>query len=325
MRAPLLMLPFAALVLVSLLARWQVQEAREERFFGERILYHRHLRPPMQPLAVFRLLGFRVSEVPDARPRVPRRFLAALPKKMGEVRDTKLRKEIFLTLVLPLVLRADELLAEDRALLLQLERKVQNGQRLQRIEGRWLDAQGRRFGIAQGLTVASPAWFAEMKRRLDTIPPSLALAQSAIESGWGTARFAREGNALYGQWTWKDSERGIVPLRRPPGARYRIRAFDYLIDSVRAYMLNLNRNPAYRELRARRAARRAAGRPLGGLELTPFLDQYSTRREAYTRELAALIRANRLTRFDGVKLERRSPLAPPPPDGEAAGIEEIAR
>ncbi len=324
MRVPLLMM-IAALALIGVFARWQVQEAREERFFGERIRYHRHLRPPRHPQAVFRLLGYRASEVPDRRHHVPRRFLAALPKDIGSVREARLRKEIFLTLVLPLVLRANELLAEDRLLLLMLERRIADGRRLQRIERRWLATQGRRFGIAQGLDLASPAWFAEMKRRLDTVPPSLALAQSAIESGWGTARFAREGNALYGQWTWKDSERGIVPLRRPAGARYRIRAFDYLLDSVRAYLLNLDRNPAYRELRARRATLRATGRPVTGVALAPFLDHYSTRREAYTAELTTLIRSNRLTRFDGVKLERRPPLAPPPPDGEPGGEEENAR
>ncbi len=315
MRLPLPTFLIALAVLAGLLGQLLVRQAREERFFGERIQYHRHLRPPKDPRAVFRLLGYRAGEVPERRARVPRRFLAALPKRMDEIRDARLRKEVFITLVLPLVLRADELLAEDRALLLALERKRERGRRLDRLERAWLTAQGRRFAVAQGLDVASPAWFAEMRRRLDTIPPSLALAQAAIESGWGTARFAREGNALYGQWTWKDSERGIVPLQRPAGARYRIRAFDYLVDSVRAYMLNLNRNPAYRELRARRAALRARKQPIDGPALAPFLTNYSTRREAYTRELAALIRVNRLTRFDGAELEGHVRAAPPPENG----------
>ncbi|RMF70064.1 MAG: hypothetical protein D6740_08785 [Alphaproteobacteria bacterium] len=300
-----ILLPLAGVVALAL---HQGDHARAKRLFAERVFYHRHLRPPENPAELFVLLGYRASAVPVPRTRVPRRFLAALPKRMGDLEDVRLKKELFVTAVLPLVLRANELIAEDRATAERLKTKIESGRALNRYERRWLAAQGRRFAVPPGLEPGTPAWFAALLLRLDTIPPSLALAQAAIESGWGTARFAREGNALFGQWTWKDSERGIVPLKRPKGARYRIRAFDYLIDSVRAYMLNLNHNPAYREFRYRRAALRRDGiRDHAGLKLAGTLIRYSTRREAYVAELRTVIVTNRLARFDGVTLEPAMP------------------
>ncbi len=299
------LLPLAG---VAALALHQGDHARAKRLFAERVFYHRHLRPPDNPPDLFALLGYRAREVPVPRARVPRRFLAALPARMARVVDVRLKKELFVTAVLPLILRANELIAEDRAMAERLKAKVESGHMLNPYERRWLAAQGRRFAVPTGLEPGTPAWFAALLLRLDAIPPSLALAQAAIESGWGTARFARQGNALFGQWTWKDSERGIVPLERPKGARYRIRAFDYLIDSVRAYMLNLNRNPAYREFRYLRAALRRDGlRDHAGLKLAGTLTRYSTRREAYVAELRAVIVTNRLSRFDDVGLEPAIP------------------
>ncbi|GIX17031.1 MAG: hypothetical protein KatS3mg119_1217 [Rhodothalassiaceae bacterium] len=317
---------FAAAALLVLggvtgLALHQGDHAREKRLFAERVFYHRHLRPPGDPRELFTLLGYRARDVPDRRALVPRRMLAALPPGLGGLRNTRLKKELFLTAVLPLVLRANELLAEDRLTAARLRGKLEDGRRLNAHERRWLEAQGRRFALPQGLAFLSPAWFAALELRLDEVPVSLALAQAAIESGWGAARFAREGNALFGQWTWKDSERGIVPLERPRGARYRIRAFDYLIDSVRAYMLNLNRNPAYREFRYRRAAlRRDGAGEAAGLVLAGTLIRYSTRREAYVEELRSVIRSNRLSRFERAALEpphgaMRNPLRPAMPPG----------
>ncbi len=306
--ARLVILIILPLVGVAVLALHQGDHARAKRLFAERVLYHRHLRPPDNPLDLFTLLGYRAREVPVSRARVPRRFLAALPTRMATVEDVGLKKELFVTAVLPLILRANELIAEDRAMAERLKDKVESGRMLNRYERRWLAAQGRRFAVPPGLTLGTPAWFAALLLRLDAIPPSLALAQAAIESGWGTARFAQKGNALFGQWTWKDSERGIVPLKRPKGARYRIRAFDYLIDSVRAYMLNLNRNPAYREFRYLRAALRRDGiRDHAGLKLAGTLTRYSTRREAYVAELRAVIVMNRFSRLDAVALEPTRP------------------
>ena len=137
----------------------------------------------------------------------------------------------------------------------------------------------------------------ELLRRVDAVPPSLALAQAAIESGWGTSRFAVEGNALFGQRTW-DRGDGIAPAERAVGATHAVKAFPSLADSVGAYMLNLNRASAYRKFRDRRAELRRRGGPLSGLELAETLTLYSTERANYVRKVAAIIRQNRLQAFD---------------------------
>ena len=88
---------------------------------------------------------------------------------------------------------------------------------------------------------------AKLKMRMDIIPVSIALAQAANESGWGTSRFALEGNALFGQWTW--SKKGISPKNKDPDQSHKILQFQILKASVRAYKNNLNTHNAYQEFR----------------------------------------------------------------------------
>ena len=137
---------------------------------------------------------------------------------------------------------------------------------------------------------------------MDIIPPALAIAQAAKESGWGGSRFAQAGNALYGQWTWNSSHKGIIPKERPKGKTYRVRAFDNILNATRAYMLNLNANRAYGGLRERRLQRRKAGKALTGLALTEELLGYSAIGNRYVKALKSLIRANKLTALNTAKL-----------------------
>lgn len=136
---------------------------------------------------------------------------------------------------------------------------------------------------------------------LTGVPASVSLAQAALESGWGTSRLAREGNALFGERTW--TEAGLEPLRPLPGARHRARSFDGLLDAVRAYALNLNSHPAYDGFRRARAAARSAGGPPDGAALARHLTRYSELGAAYTGALRRLIRANRLDRLDRAALQ----------------------
>jgi len=122
--------------------------------------------------------------------------------------------------------------------------------------------------------------------RIDVIPTSLILAQSAEESGWGTSRFVRQGNALFGQWAWGDDE-GIVPKGREEGKTHVIKAFGSLMDSVRAYARNINSHPAYQSLRERRAALRADGQMITGWELAETLTKYSERGAEYVDSIHA--------------------------------------
>ena len=283
------------LALPGMLAKWQVERAYERAYFAERIAYQRHLPAPDAVSALYDMLGYRPDAVRQGAP-VPRIFLADLPDDLDRISDTSERKQIFFASILPLVLRVNELILEDRTRLLALKAKIEQGRQLNDWERRWLAALAARYGLRKGVA-AGASGLARLVRRVDIIPPSLALAQAAIESGWGRSRFVREGNALFGQWTWSDAHDGIVPRRRGEGRSHR----------VRAYALNLNRAPAYRDFRRRREELRQAGGVLHGLDLVPSLRAYSTRRDAYVAELSAIIAANRLEDFDDARL------APPGP------------
>jgi Bax protein len=144
--------------------------------------------------------------------------------------------------------------------------------------------------------------FAALKARVDIIPASLALAQAANESGWGTSRFVREGNALFGQWTW-DSSQGIAPKDRQEGkGNYSVRSFPDLGGSVSAYMRNLNTHSAYKTLRKTRAAMRASGKAPSGHALAGGLLRYSQRGKAYVEEIRGMISYDDFQRFDSARL-----------------------
>ena len=136
--------------------------------------------------------------------------------------------------------------------------------------------------------------------RMDTIPVSIALAQAANESGWGTSRFALEGNALFGQWTW--SKKGISPKNKDPNKTHKVLQFQILKASVRAYKNNLNTHNAYQEFREARAKLREEGNVLYGLKLTKYLKAYAAIGEKYVRILDDIIANNSLEDFDKANL-----------------------
>ena len=136
--------------------------------------------------------------------------------------------------------------------------------------------------------------------RMDIIPVSLALAQAANESGWGTSRFALEGNALFGQWTW--SKKGISPKDKDPNKTHKILQFQILKASVRAYKNNLNTHNAYREFREVRAQLRQNEEPINGLELAKYIKNYAAIGEKYVAIIEDIIERNSLTDFDKANL-----------------------
>ena len=146
--------------------------------------------------------------------------------------------------------------------------------------------------------------FDALLKRVDIVPPSLAIAQAAEESGWGTSRFAREGNALFGQRAYKASKKGIVPKERPDGTNFRVRAFDHLIDGVKAYVHNLNSHFAYEDFRDLRATLRAETGHIDGYALAGSLLRYSERGEDYINTIRVIMRVNSLQVFDSAKLGR---------------------
>ena len=225
---------------------------------------------------------------------VPRLFLDRLPQDLDKIGSVAARKALYKRSVLPLVLAVNETIMANRARIERLRDRLAERQGLTLEERRWIAGMFDRHGV-------SLFDFAELLRRVDVVVPSLAIAQSAEESGWGTSRFAREANALFGQRIYKDGL-GLVPRRREPGKRFRVRAFYRLLDAVQAYANNLNSHPAYAGFRAARAELRRRNRVFDGLVLAPQLRRYSERRDAYVATIKRIIRIDRLTDFDGARL-----------------------
>ena len=243
----------------------------------------------------FARLGYDLESVFRKDQPVPRVFLASLPRDMKEIREIKTRKALFFKSILPLVLQANEEILKDRKRLWQLRTAMRMGRQVSAVDRLWLSVIREKYRVKS-------RDIDELLLRVDVIPPSMALAQAAEESGWGTSRFVREGNAIFGQWTFSKSDAGIAPLKRDPGKNHRIKAFDSLQDSVRAYALNLNTNQAYAGLRALRADMRRAGSPIDGSALARTLSKYSERGMAYVNSIRSIISVNRLRQLDDARL-----------------------
>lgn len=242
----------------------------------------------------FAALNYSLAEVRDGRGSVPPLLLTNLPKDLALVNSVTQRKRLFIQSALPLILQANaEILAQRRRLVEVVGREAA-GPVASAADRQWLETLAEDYGV----TVDD---IGALTRRVDIVPPSLAIAQAAEETGWGTSRFALEGNALFGQRTFNKGA-GLVPLRRDPDKFHEVRAFNGLKHSVDVYMRNLNTHWGYKSFRAKRAALRAAGRDVDGLALSGTLATYSERGAAYIETIGLIIRANSLTEFDKSRL-----------------------
>lgn len=203
------------------------------------------------------------------------------------------RKQAFFNYLLPLVeQRNREILASREQLLTWSGNRKDLGW-----WGSWrVESLAEYYAIGQFDLGSDDDWNT-LLRRVDMVPPSLALAQAATESAWGTSRFAREGNNFYGEWCYVKGC-GLVPDQREDGKYHEVADFDSPRDSVASYIHNLNYHWAYHSLRALRADLRAANDPVTGMELTRALDSYSIRGEQYAKELRSLIVFNNLSQYD---------------------------
>jgi len=147
-----------------------------------------------------------------------------------------------------------------------------------------------------GWNVDNKSDWDRLLRRVDIVPTSLVVAQSAIESAWGTSRFAKAGNNLFGQWCYKKGC-GIVPLRRPAGRTYEVQKFRSTMDSINAYVHNLNTNPSYRSLREKRSVLRTTNQPITGYALASGLSRYSQLGEKYVGIVRGVINRYQLNHY----------------------------
>lgn len=243
---------------------------------------------------VFSRHEYDLGNIAQGEKPVPAIFLANLPKDLSEVESTDNKKALFIRSVLPLVLLANERIEHEREKLLTLVKRQNNGGALLPEDYEFLNALYVEYEVDAGN-------IAELVNRVDIIPPSLALAQAAEESGWGTSRFAQGGNALYGQQVYAPED-GIMPDARPEGRRYYVRSFDNLYGTVESYTNNLNSHKAYAQFRAMRAEMRKAGKSLDAETLVSALSKYSERGEDYVRTIQRIMRLNSLASLDNAKL-----------------------
>jgi len=215
--------------------------------------------------------------------------LTLLPNEIKMIESTKKRKEFFIQIVLPLILKENNNIRLDRKRLFIIINKNNNS----KLEKKWLDKKYKQYGIpSKDLST--------LKIRMDEIPVSLALAQAAKETGWGTSRFALEGNALFGQWTW--SGEGLKPKDSEKNEGHKVMKFNVLQASVRAYQRNINTHSTYKEFRKERAMLRDKGKPLDSLILSKHLNKYAETGEKYVEVLKQIIKQNNLQDFDDAKL-----------------------
>ena len=215
--------------------------------------------------------------------------LSLLPNEMKMIENTKKRKELFIQIILPLIIQENNTIKLDRKKLFQVLNKSKNS----KDEKRWLEKKFKQYGVAS-------KDLSTLKIRMDEVPTSLAIAQAAKETGWGTSRFALEGNALFGQWTW--SGEGIKPAEADDNSTHKVMKFKVLQASVKAYHRNLNTHSSYRNFRSARAELRDEKKELDGLALSEHLDLYAETGKKYVEILQQIIKQNKLTDFDDAKL-----------------------
>ena len=215
--------------------------------------------------------------------------LTSLPEEIKQIQNTKKRKNLFIQIILPLIIKENNYIRLDRKKLFSILNKNKNSKN----EKRWLELKFKQYGVIKKDV-------STLKIRMDEIPVSMAIAQAAKETGWGTSRFAQEGNALFGQWTW--SGEGIKPAGADDDSTHKVMKFKILQASVKAYQRNLNTHSSYKEFRGARAELRDNKKELDSMILSNYLDRYAETGKKYVKILQQIIKQNQLTDFDDAKL-----------------------
>ena len=239
---------------------------------------------------LFEKSGYNLEKVREGGP-VANFFLAKFPEGISELDNIEQRKRIFIQILLPIVLSENEKIIEDRRKLTA----IMNRKSFKK-DADWLNEKFQQYKVKNNSVK-------ELLVKMDIIPPSLAIAQAAYESGWGTSRFATEGNALFGQWGWKENK-GMVPENRGEDEKHEISKFNKIRYAVSAYKNNLNTHPCYEEFRIERAKQRS-GRLSGsisGIKLIKHVHKYSIKGDDYVLGLKKIIEQNSLQDFDKANL-----------------------
>jgi len=239
-------------------------------------------------LNLFKDLEYDLDDVRNEKIVKPIYF-TRLPKDLHEMKSVTRKKETFLKILLPLVVAENARIKKDKKYLLKILKENQNKKNTN-----WINKKYKEYKI-------SNKNINELMERMDVIPASIALAQGAKESGWGTSRFALEGNAIFGQWTWNGV--GIEPLEKVDGQKHKILKFPILRASVKAYITNLNTHSGYKNFRKKRLELRENNKNLSGLDLIHELSNYAQTGKEYTKILEKIIKQNDLDEFEAVTID----------------------
>ena len=233
---------------------------------------------------------FDIDYIKESK-KVPNIIIAKLPNDFKNIYSPSLKKEMFIKIALPLIVKENEDLISKNLKIENLQNKFEF---INRREALWLRKKMEDYEVSNNS-------IGELLMKVDAIPVSIALSQAAVESGWGSSRFASEGNALFGQYVWGD-KKGIVPEERSEDEIYKIKSFKNLKSSVSSYMKNLNSNFHYDEFRLNRYVMRKNGIALDGIYLSEFLYNYSTEKD-YPEKIKKIIQSNDLDDFDEVRID----------------------
>jgi Bax protein len=272
----------------------QIDEGIEKKYLFDDVLVFENLPTDVVRLSaatleqLFKDTNYNLEDVRNKKLVKPV-SLSLLPNEMSMIENTKKRKELFIKIILPLIIKENNYIKLDRKKLFSILNKSRNTNK----EKKWLEKKFKQYGVVN-------KDLSTLKIRMDEIPTSIAIAQAAKETGWGTSRFALEGNALFGQWTW--SGNGIKPYDAEDNSTHKVMRFKVLQASVKAYHRNLNTHSSYKNFRSARAELRDQGKKLDSIELSEHLDKYAETGKKYVKILQQIINQNKLTDFDDAKL-----------------------
>ena len=235
------------------------------------------------------ILNYAKNNIP-----IPRMYFPYIPKNISQY-ETNKKKSVFKAVLLPIALRGNEIALEERKLM-KIAFSTNNIYQIELLSKKYKVKNFKRINFSKLNKSELRLIRSELINKINSIPISIILAQSIIESGWGASRFAQEGNALFGQWTWKN-DAGIKP-KGNLNANFSVKNFDSLLDSVNSYILNLNTHPAYKGLRSFRLSQYNMGKNITGMDMANFLDKYAEIGVEYVIKVKKMIKINQLSKYE---------------------------
>ncbi len=240
-----------------------------------------------------------LSKVEKNEP-IPREYFSHIPHNLTEI-DSLNKKNIFISILLPIALRGNEIILEEKQSIKKISTSKKNIDKLEFFAKKYKVQNYKNINFANLNNSQISQIKSQLLIKVDTIPISMILAQAIVESGWGSSRFAREGNALFGEWTWQKGM-GIKPEENVD-ANFAVKSFSDISSSLNSYLLNLNRHSAYKALRNYRFENFKDEKPINGLEAANFLSGYAEIGYKYVTKIREMIKANKLYRYDNLVLE----------------------